>query len=89
MKRLIHVFLHEVTKVLLDKKMLASIFLLPVVIVLMTSFLMTGTTEDTEMQISTIYVLNNALPAEDLAEDIRLVPVEEESIEALSDRVQL
>jgi sodium transport system permease protein len=89
MKRLIHVFLHEVTKVLLDKKMLASIFLLPVVIVLMTSFLMTGTREDTQVQISTIYVLNNALPAEDLAEDIRLVPVEDESVEALSARVKL
>lgn len=89
MKRLIHVFLHEVKKVLLDKKMLASIFLMPALIVVMTSFLMTGTVEQTETQVSTIYVLNNALPAENLTENFRLVPVDDESMEALAERIEL
>ena len=89
MKRLIHVFLHELKKVLLDKKMLISIFLMPAIIVLMTSFLMTGVAEDADVQVSTIYVLNNTLPAENLAEDIRVVPVADKSIEELSGRIKL
>lgn len=89
MKRFIHVFSHEVTKVLLDKKMLTSIFLLPVMIVLMTSFLITGAEESAVPQISTIYVLDHALPSENLTEDIRLLSVEYKSLEELSAHVGL
>ena len=89
MKRFIHVFLHEVKKVLLDKKMLVSIFLLPAMIVLMTSFLMTGVEDNTEQQFSTIYVLDHALPSENLTEDIRLLSVEYKSLEELAANVQL
>lgn len=89
MKRLIHVFIHETKKILLDKKMLTSILLMPALIVLMTSFLMMGTAAQTETKASTIYALNNALPAEDLSEQIRLVSVDDESLEALSQRIEL
>ena len=89
MKHLIHVFLHEVKKVLLDKKMLASIFLLPAMIVLMTSFLITGAQDSSEPQMSTIYVLDHALPSEALSEDIQLLSVEYKSLEELSAHVML
>ncbi len=89
MKRFIHVFLHEVTKVLSDRKMLASIFLLPVMILLMTSFLITGAEDNAEPQVSTIYVLDHALPSENLTEDIRLLSVDYKSLEELSAHVGL
>ncbi len=89
MKHFIHVFIHEIKKVLSDRKMLASIFLLPVIMVLMTSFLITGTEENTDQQVSCVYVLDNALPAEVLMDDIRLVPVACESLAELAVNTEL
>ena len=58
MRTCIHVFLHELRKVLSDRKLLGSIFLMPFVIVFLTSFLSAGELEkNADQQAYHIYLL--------------------------------
>lgn len=76
MRTCIHVFLHELRKVLSDRKLLGSIFLMPFVIVFLTSFLSAGEPEvNADQQAYHIYALNNVLPQQAIDDGFEIVPV--------------
>ncbi len=75
------VFRHEMRKIFQDKKILVSIFLLPVLIVYITSFLSTSVTAAKK---SHIYALGNALDKLESAQ-YEIIPVEQQTIEELAE----
>ena len=90
MRTCIHVFLHELRKVLSDRKLLGSIFLMPLVIVFMTSFLSAGEPQmNADQQAHRIYVLNNMLPQQEIDQGIELVPVAYHTFDELESAVEL
>lgn len=86
----IHVFLHELRKVLSDRRLLGSIFLMPVVIVFMTSFLSAGEPQqNTNQQVNYIYALNNALSQQKIDDGIEIVPVSYHTLDELASNMEL
>ncbi len=83
MKTCMTVFRHELQKILQDKKLLAAMIVMPLMIVFMTTFLTRPVTETPSSGTPRIYALGNALEALE-TEGFEIVPAEEESIEELT-----
>ena len=90
MKICITVFIHELKKLFSDRKLLASIFLMPVLVVLMTSFLTPQEPEaSADGQTYRIYALDQALPYQKTTDGVEIVPVYSANLEALTASVTL
>lgn len=90
MRTCIHVFMHELRKVLSDRKLLGSIFLMPFVIVFLTSFLSAGEPEmNADQQTHHIYALNNVLSQQKIDDGIEIVPVSYRNFDELVSNVEL
>lgn len=90
MRTCIHVFLHELRKVLSDRKLLGSIFLMPFVIVFITSFLSAGEPEkNADQQAYHIYALNNVLSQQEIDDGIEIVPVSYRNFDELVSNIDL
>lgn len=90
MRTCIHVFMHELRKVLSDRKLLGSIFLMPFVIVFMTSFLSAGEPQmNVDQQAHHIYALNNVLSQQKIDDGIEIVPVSYRTFDELASSVEL
>ena len=90
MRTCILVFLHELRKVLSDRKLLGSIFLMPFVIVFISSFLSSGEAEKNSNQQSYhIYALNNVLSQQKIDDGIEIVPVCYRNFDELVSNVEL
>lgn len=90
MRTCIHVFVHELRKVLSDRKLLGSIFLMPFVIVFLTSFLSAGEPEkNADQQAYHIYALNNVLSQQKIGDGTEIVPVSYRNFDELASNVEL
>lgn len=90
MRTCIHVFMHELRKVLSDRKLLGSIFLMPFVIVFITSFLSAGEPEkNADQQKYHIYALNNVLSQQKIDDGIEVMPVSYRTFDELASKVEL
>ena len=76
------VFQHELDKVFGDKKMVRSMFVLPIILVLITS-LLTTSSDDKVSAASSIYVLNNVSCMQD---DEKVVRVEAKTLREFKER---
>lgn len=81
-----HIFTHEIKKILNDKKLLISMFIMPIILVFLLSFL-SAATENSKTTIPTAYILNNAL--EESNRDFKIVPVDYVSLEELQNSKKL
>lgn len=90
MRICIHVFLHELRKVLSDRKLLGSIFLMPFVIVFITSFLSAGEPEkNADQQAYHVYALNNVLSQQKNDDGTEIVPLSYRTFDELVSNVDL
>ena len=90
MRTCIHVFMHELRKVLSDRKLLGSIFLMPFVIVFISSFLSVGEPEkNSDQQVYHIYALNNVLSQQKIDDGIEIVPVSYCNFDELASSIEL
>lgn len=87
MKTCMHVFRHELKKILGDKKLLVSMVALPLIIVFITSFL-SGTDSQTQTKKSRLYALNGVLPEQSVG-SVEIVPVQQKTLEQLLETVEL
>lgn len=87
MKTCMHIFRHELQKILGDKKLLASMVVLPLIIVFITSFL-SGTDPQAQAQKSRIYALDGVLP-EQSTNAFKIVSVEQKTLPQLLETVEL
>ena len=90
MRICIHVFMHELRKVLSDRKLLGSIFLMPFVIVFITSFLSSGEPQrNTDQQEYHIYALNSVLSQQKIDDGTEIVPVSYRTFDELASNIEL
>lgn len=90
MRTCIHVFLHELRKVISDRKLLGSIFLMPFIIVFITSFLSAGELENnTDQQVYHVYSLNNVMSQQKFDDGIEIVPVSYCTFDELTYNIEL
>lgn len=82
-----HIFKHEIKKILTDKKLLISMFLMPILLVFLMSFISVATNTNSEVNVPTAYVLNNALDQN--VADFKIVPVDYVSLEELQNNIGL
>jgi sodium transport system permease protein len=79
------IFKHELKKILNDKKLLASMILVPIFVVFFMSFLTSIATETTQTSDPIIYSLNNVA----IGESFQTQPVEYSSLEDLKNNIEL
>lgn len=87
MKTCMHIFRHELQKILGDKKLLASMVVLPLIIVFITSFL-SGAGSPAQAQKSRIYALDGALPEQSVGA-VEIIPTEAKTLPQLLETLEL
>lgn len=89
MKICIEVFKHEIKKILSEPKLLMSVFIMPTIMVLVTSFISSAQTQsDFRQNECYIYVLDNMLEQQ-ISEGVTIIPVSYTNIDALLAEVEL
>ncbi len=87
MKTCIIIFKHELFKIFTDRNTITSVFIVPIIIVLVTSFLAISDTE-ADTQTGKVYALNQVL-TEQTTNEINIVPVMHQTLEELTQAFDL